>query len=140
MNQTIEAIQVEKQVSITDIMKLLKISPEAIELVAMMKFLLRTNEERNQFIMDAIGLDGQGINKIVYDIRREKIMQNPINLHDFIIACTHDEEVAYENLLQEPLTDAKYNRLKTYGVTPVSLYKAHKKDPFARAMNIVRSM
>lgn len=125
------------QVSIAHIMKVLSISPKAVELIAQIEFLLRTDEERSRFLYEAIGRDGQAINKILYNIRLEKIKQNQISLHDFVTECKYDEMNAIENLLQERITVAKYNRLKQTGITPINLFKIHKLNPFARVMNLI---
>lgn len=64
---------IKNQVTITHIMKVLSISPKAIELIAQIEFLLRTDEERSCFLNKAVGRDGQEINKILMSIRRKKI-------------------------------------------------------------------
>lgn len=130
-------ILTKNQVTIAHIMKVLSINPKAIELITPIEFLLRTDEERSRFLYEAVGRDGQEINKILYNIRREKIKQNQISLYDFVTECKYDEMNAIENLLQERITVAKYNRLKQTGITPINLFKIHKLNPFARVMNLI---
>ncbi|MEK3733784.1 hypothetical protein MKX64_15395 [Paenibacillus sp. FSL M8-0334] len=128
---------IKNQVSIAQIIKVLSISPQAIELIAQIEFLLQTHEERSRFLYEAMGKDGKEICKILSNIRREKIIQNQISLQDFVTECKYDELKAIENLLQERLTEAKYNKLKQTGITPINLFKVHKRNPFARVMNLI---
>ncbi|WP_106766463.1 hypothetical protein [Paenibacillus faecalis] len=126
-----------KQVTISHILNVLEINPKAYELIAQIEFLLRTDEERSRFLYEAIGRDGKEINKILNNIRRDKISCNCISLYAFIAECEHDEMLAIESLLQERITEAKYSKLKQSGMTPIELFSIHKRNPFARLMGIL---
>lgn len=102
-----------------------------------MEFLLPTDEKRTTFINNAIGYEGKEINKMLMDIRRNKIKQRNIDLNQFVAECQQSEKAAVESLLQEHINDAKYDKLKRTGVSPSKLFHIHRMNPFAKTMNII---
>lgn len=125
------------QVTISRIMDVLGISPTACELISQMEFLLQTDEERSRFLCAAMGKDGQEINKLLMNIRREKIKLNRMSLREFITHYKYNELEAIEQLLQEYINPLKYEKFKESGITPERVFKIHMMNPFAHIMKII---
>lgn len=118
--------------------RLLDIEDAAIELIAMINFLFKVSDYKD-LLINCIGLTGKEINKYVYDKRREKIMNTRYsNIDEFVQDFLAVKNKALERLFQEPLSEAKLNRLQIMD-DPIRIYELYSKQkPDIRFMNFVR--
>lgn len=134
----IAMLTVEKeQVSILDIINVLEIKPKAIEFINQMEFLLETDNECASFLNEAIGKTEQEMYKILMRIRKDKIRNKDMRFSDFKRHYDVNAIEAIEQLLQEPITEAKYSKFKGSNIAPERFYLIHKQNPFARLMNVL---
>lgn len=109
-------------------LKLLNVKSSAIELISMIRFLFDGEQDKENLLRDCNEMNGQEINKYVYNKRRQ-IIQSVIYYEkaaDFIDEYNDNPKVALERLFREPLSEARLSKLDIDD--PQQIWDIHRKQ------------
>ena len=74
------------------------------------------------------------------ELRKKRILNNNMDLNEFISLYEKDSLYALEKLFMEPLDYKLIKNIENNEILPTDIYYHHKKNPFQRAKRVVKSL